>query len=78
MKSLLDKIYIKTSWKAYVFVAEKCVNSEACELWTKIGLLQLKSIHMGGDLNTSVVHIRDQRFSKHTLIEICPYAEKHP
>ena len=32
----------------------------------------------GGDLNTSVVHMCDQRFSKHILIEICPYEEKHP
>ena len=32
----------------------------------------------GGHLNTSVVHMCDQRFSKHTLIEICPFEEKHP
>ena len=32
----------------------------------------------GGNSNTSVVHICDQRFSKHTLIEICPFEEKNP
>ena len=30
----------------------------------------------GGYLNTSVVHKRDQRFSKHTLIEVCPFEGK--
>ena len=32
----------------------------------------------GGHLNTSVVHMHDQRFSKHTLIEICPFEENTP
>ena len=31
-----------------------------------------------GHSNTSVVHFRDQRFSKHTLIEISLFDEKHP
>ena len=29
-------------------------------------------------MNTSVVHMPDQRFSKNTLIEICPFDYKHP
>ena len=32
----------------------------------------------GGHSNTSVVHIRDQSFSKHTLIKIYPFEEKYP
>ena len=31
----------------------------------------------GGHSNTSVVHMRNQRFSKHTLIAISPLQEKH-
>ena len=33
---------------------------------------------VGGQLNTSVVHMGDQRFSKHTLNMISPLEEKHP
>ena len=32
----------------------------------------------GGYLNTSVVHMHDNVFSKHTLIEICPFEENTP
>ena len=32
----------------------------------------------GGHSNTSAVHMRDQRFSKHTLNAIFPLQEKHP
>ena len=32
----------------------------------------------GGHSNTTVVHMRDQRFSKQTLIAIYPLPEKHP
>ena len=32
----------------------------------------------GGHSNTSIEHMRDQRFSKHILKEICPYEENHP
>ena len=32
----------------------------------------------GSHSNTSVVHMHDQRFSKHTLIEICPFEENTP
>ena len=31
-----------------------------------------------GHSNTGVVHMRDQRFSKHTLIRISPLQETHP
>ena len=31
----------------------------------------------GGHLNTSAVHMRDQRFSKHILNAISPVQEKH-
>ena len=31
-----------------------------------------------GPLNASVARTHDQRFTKHTLIEIWPFAEKHP
>ena len=30
------------------------------------------------DSNTCVVHMHDQSFSKHTLIEICPFEENIP
>ena len=33
---------------------------------------------LGGGLKTSVVHMREQRFSKHTLFTISPLQEKHP
>ena len=33
---------------------------------------------MGWHSNTSVVHMYDQRYSKHTLIEICPFEKKTP
>ena len=33
---------------------------------------------VGGHSNTSVAHVRDQRFSKHTLIAISPLQQKHP
>ena len=32
----------------------------------------------GGQSNTSVVHMHDQRFSKHTLIETYALEKKHP
>ena len=32
----------------------------------------------GGHSNTTVVHMRDQWFSKHALKELYPFKEKHP
>ena len=36
------------------------------------------NVAWGGHSNTSVVHMPDQRFSKHTLNTISPRKEKHP
>ena len=38
----------------------------------------LTDLNWGGALKYSVVHMCDQRFSKHTLNEICSRQEKHP
>ena len=37
-----------------------------------------ENLHPGGHSNNSVVHTRNQRFSKHTLNEICSLQEEHP
>ena len=40
--------------------------------------IQAQAVLRGGYLNTKVVHMHDQRFSKHTLIAISPLQENYP
>ena len=59
-------------------------NFSKCHTWRSlmdINNLRVKCVlwtDPGGHSNTSVVHMRDQRFSKHTLTAISPLQGKHP
>ena len=49
--------------------------NSTCKGVTLIAMLN-KNLR-GGHSNISVVHISVKRFSKHSLIEICPFEQKH-
>ena len=70
--------YISIAWQ----VQKQCHRGlwechKLLELWATAQSQEQLSCK-GGHSNTSVVHLCDQRFSKHTLITISPLREKHP
>ena len=84
---LLSTVYMVSSWQWHQFYCNNfnACSSKSCRRYTHTpphtGKRNIPT-HMhnnpAGHSNTSFVQIRDQRFSKHTLIKICPVQKKTP
>ena len=55
-----------------------CAAYKVCGTVTSFLTLLIEGGLGGGHSNIRVVHMCNQMFSKHILIEICPFQEKHP